>query len=250
MAGKRDHGDGGIDQRGENAWRLRWRVNGKRYSKAFHGTKAAAQKELRRLLKAADDGEHVAPDKGTLAGWVERWIALQERRNGEDTSEVRKRGLVNPRTLERYADVGWVAERFKAPVLKTGGGVSSSWVRIPPHPPRSARSVAARWSRRDRVRLWVKRPVGEPSAARSPTGCRYSHADAWRRRGRRLRRCSLGYRSNAVKTALSAFIWLPSGESGTRTGVVMPASRHSSTPSRMRAAGPYNVQSASQRSVK
>src|SRR5579862_9667076 len=121
MAGKRDHGDGGIDQRGENAWRLRWRVNGKRYSKAFHGTKAAAQKELRRLLKAADDGEHVAPDKGTLAGWVERWIALQERRNGEDTSEVRKRGLVNPRTLERYADVGWVAERFKAPVLKFGG---------------------------------------------------------------------------------------------------------------------------------
>src|SRR5581483_6640655 len=27
------------------------------------------------------------------------------------------------------------AERFKAPVLKTGRGASSSWVRIPPHPP-------------------------------------------------------------------------------------------------------------------
>jgi hypothetical protein len=32
---------------------------------------------------------------------------------------------------------GWVAERLKAPVLKTGGGASSSWVRIPPHPPLS-----------------------------------------------------------------------------------------------------------------
>jgi hypothetical protein len=28
-----------------------------------------------------------------------------------------------------------VAERLKAPVLKTGRGASSSWVRIPPHPP-------------------------------------------------------------------------------------------------------------------
>ena len=32
---------------------------------------------------------------------------------------------------------GWVAERLKAPVLKTGRGASSSWVRIPPHPPAS-----------------------------------------------------------------------------------------------------------------
>jgi hypothetical protein len=31
--------------------------------------------------------------------------------------------------------LGWVAERFKAPVLKTGVGASSPWVRIPPHPP-------------------------------------------------------------------------------------------------------------------
>jgi hypothetical protein len=30
--------------------------------------------------------------------------------------------------------LGWVAERFKAPVLKTGVGASLPWVRIPPHP--------------------------------------------------------------------------------------------------------------------
>jgi hypothetical protein len=32
---------------------------------------------------------------------------------------------------------GWVAERLKAPVLKTGRRESVSWVRIPPHPPRN-----------------------------------------------------------------------------------------------------------------
>jgi hypothetical protein len=30
---------------------------------------------------------------------------------------------------------GWVAERLKAPVLKTGRRATVSWVRIPPHPP-------------------------------------------------------------------------------------------------------------------
>jgi hypothetical protein len=30
---------------------------------------------------------------------------------------------------------GWVAERFKAPVLKTGVRATAPWVRIPPHPP-------------------------------------------------------------------------------------------------------------------
>lgn len=34
-----------------------------------------------------------------------------------------------------FKQYGWVAERLKAPVLKTGEGVSFPWVRIPPHPP-------------------------------------------------------------------------------------------------------------------
>jgi hypothetical protein len=88
MTSKRDHGDGGIDERGEDRWRLRRRVAGRRYNKSFHGTKRAAQTELRRLLKSADDGSHVAPDKVTLAAWVERWIALLERSDGEDERGV------------------------------------------------------------------------------------------------------------------------------------------------------------------
>src|SRR5205807_8503174 len=69
-----------------------------------HGTKKAAQTELRRLLKSADDGAHVAPDKTTLAAWVDRWLALQARRDGEHAGK-RKRGLVNARTFERYAEL-------------------------------------------------------------------------------------------------------------------------------------------------
>ena len=34
-----------------------------------------------------------------------------------------------------FNSCGWVAERFKAPVLKTGVVATLPWVRIPPHPP-------------------------------------------------------------------------------------------------------------------
>lgn len=84
---KRDHGDGGIDQRGPGRWRLRYRVNGRRFTKSFKGTIGEARRELRRLLKSADDGQHVAPDKITLAEWVAQWIAGRH---------------VNERTRERY----------------------------------------------------------------------------------------------------------------------------------------------------
>jgi integrase len=97
---KRDHGDGGIDERGEGRWRLRWRVGGKRFTKSFHGSISEARKELRRLIKSADDGQHVAPDKLTLSTWVDRWTALLRR--GKDTGRL---GLVNARTLERYEEL-------------------------------------------------------------------------------------------------------------------------------------------------
>lgn len=82
MTKRRDHGDGGIDQRGENRWRLRYRVNGRRYTKTFKGTKAEAKRELRRLLKSADDGGHVAPNRMTLERWAKEWLALLQRPDG------------------------------------------------------------------------------------------------------------------------------------------------------------------------
>jgi integrase len=109
MSTRRGHGDGGIDERGPGRWRLRWRVDGKRFSKAFQGTIGEARRELRRLIKSAEDGQHVPPDKLTLAEWVGRWVAVQRREapgaEGVEDAGKRKRGLVNARTLERYEEL-------------------------------------------------------------------------------------------------------------------------------------------------
>ena len=88
----RDYGDGGIDQRGKDRWRLRYRVGGKRFSKTVQGSITDAKKELRRLLKSGDDHTHVAPDKMTVAQWLGTWIEGRQRK-------------INARTAERYAEL-------------------------------------------------------------------------------------------------------------------------------------------------
>lgn len=74
MTNKRDHGDGGIDERSPGHFRLRWRVDGKRFAKTFHGSIGEARRELRRLIKSADDGQHVAPDNLTLTDYLRDWL--------------------------------------------------------------------------------------------------------------------------------------------------------------------------------
>jgi integrase len=101
---KRSHGDGAIDTRGENTHRLRYRVDGKRFTKTFHGTLTEARKELRALVRSGDTGEHVDPAKVTVATWIDRWIALNQRHDVEADGSSR-RGLVNRRTLERYEEL-------------------------------------------------------------------------------------------------------------------------------------------------
>ena len=91
---KRPHGDGGIDERGENVFRLRYRVDGKRHAKTFHGTLTEARKELRKLIRSGDTGEHVAPNKTTVAAWVDRWLKAG--------APGRRKRKVSQRTLERY----------------------------------------------------------------------------------------------------------------------------------------------------
>jgi integrase len=103
MIKRRGRGEGTIDERGLETHRLRYRVNGKRFAKTLHGTISDARKELRRLIRSGDTGEHVAPEKTPLAGWIEEWLALLERQPAE--GRLRRRGLVNPRTLERYAEL-------------------------------------------------------------------------------------------------------------------------------------------------
>jgi integrase len=97
MSKKRAHGDGGIDWRGENSWRLRYRVNGQRFSKAFHGSLSDARKELRRLIRTGDTGEHVAPDKITLASWIDQWITAG--------APGRRKKRAGRRAVERYAEL-------------------------------------------------------------------------------------------------------------------------------------------------
>jgi integrase len=70
MTKKRPHGDGGLQQRGENSFRLRYRVNGKRHETTFHGSPAEAKTELRRLLHSGDTGSHVEPTKETVGDFV------------------------------------------------------------------------------------------------------------------------------------------------------------------------------------
>jgi integrase len=98
MIKRRDHGDGGIDARGENSWRLRYRINGRRFTKTVHGSSSDARKELRRLIRSGDSGNHVAPDKMTLGQWIEHWLAI-------GAPGKRRRREVGPRSLERYTEM-------------------------------------------------------------------------------------------------------------------------------------------------
>jgi integrase len=98
MTRKRSHGDGGIDQRSENVWRLRYRIGGRRFTKTLHGTRSEAQKILRQLLFAGDTGDHVAPDKITVGQWVEYWISIGCPGN-------KRRKQVGERSTERYAEL-------------------------------------------------------------------------------------------------------------------------------------------------
>src|SRR4029453_9608006 len=55
--------------------------------------------------------------------------------------------------------------------------------------------------------------------------------------------------AKAAKSSSKAFIWFPCADDGTRMGVVTPAARQASTPSRTSFAVPKSVTSASQRSL-
>jgi integrase len=98
MTKRRPYGEGAIDERGENTYRLRYRIgkghDQKQYSKTFRGTLEEARKELRRLLHSGDTGEHVAPNKGTVADFVQARIDQWE-----------GAGTISARTADRYREL-------------------------------------------------------------------------------------------------------------------------------------------------
>lgn len=91
---KRSYGEGGIDARGENSFRLRYRIGKQRHSVTFRGTPAEARKKLRELLKSGDDGTHVEPSKMTVAQWAEHWLSIG--------APGKKKKSVGRRSMERY----------------------------------------------------------------------------------------------------------------------------------------------------
>jgi hypothetical protein len=77
MSKRRGHGDGGIDPRGPDTWRLRYRISGKRFSITFHGSLSDARKESRRLIRTSRETEtHGQIDaSAALARPTARWSA-------------------------------------------------------------------------------------------------------------------------------------------------------------------------------
>src|SRR5580704_19765418 len=65
------------------------------------GSRKEAERELRRLLRALDTGEHVDPNRITVREWLTTWL---------DTT----RAEVAPKSAERYAEI---VNNFLAPAL-------------------------------------------------------------------------------------------------------------------------------------
>src|SRR5215468_7146659 len=81
------YGGGSIDPSGKGSWRIRYRINGRRYAKTVRGTKIDAARALRKALGAGDEGRHVAPDKMTFAQWIDEWRALKAQNLAAQTLE-------------------------------------------------------------------------------------------------------------------------------------------------------------------
>jgi len=99
---------GSIRERSSGSFELRYSLGtdaatGRRRmaNVTLRGTRKDAEKELRRLLRAVDTGEHVDPTRITVREWLATWLAAV-------------RDAVSPKTHERY---GEIVNHFLAPAL-------------------------------------------------------------------------------------------------------------------------------------
>src|SRR5262249_17426149 len=96
----REQGQGHLQQRGKNSWRLKFDVGrdaeGKRLSRyvTFRGTKREAQAELNRLLNRRNEGTYVDPTKMTVAEYLEHWLSVDIDRRVAAKTANRHRGIV------------------------------------------------------------------------------------------------------------------------------------------------------------
>lgn len=99
---------GHIRQRSTGSFELRYSLGtdpatGKRrtVTTTVKGSRRTAEKEMRRLLRAVDTGEHVDPTRMTVRQWLQTWLTT-----------VRQE--VSPKSHERYAEI---VHNFLAPAL-------------------------------------------------------------------------------------------------------------------------------------
>jgi integrase len=99
---------GHIRERSPGSFELRYSLGtdpatGKRRiaTATVRGNRKDAEKELRRLLRALDTGEHVDPNRITVRGWLATWLAAVQ-------------AEVAPRTHERYSEI---VNNFLAPMM-------------------------------------------------------------------------------------------------------------------------------------
>src|SRR5262249_27238000 len=90
---------GTIQQRSPGSFRLRYTLGPDPVTRqrrtataTVRGTRKDAERELTRLLRTADTGEHVDPSRMTVGGWLDRWIETV----GTE---------VSPKTHESYAEI-------------------------------------------------------------------------------------------------------------------------------------------------
>jgi len=85
---------GHIRQRGRNSWELKYDaerdpITGKRVVKfkTVRGSKRDAQRELRKILDAVEDGTHVDAGKLTLGSWLTTWMDGRRHSLGAKTAQ-------------------------------------------------------------------------------------------------------------------------------------------------------------------
>jgi integrase len=126
---------GHVRERSLGSWELRYScgsdpATGKRRiaTATVRGTRKDAERELRRLLRALDTGEHVDPYRMTVEQWLFRWLkAVADE--------------VAPRTHERYSEI---VSHFLVPALGR-----LQLIKLAPAHIHSAYSVWASSGRRD-----------------------------------------------------------------------------------------------------
>src|ERR1700692_2675143 len=99
---------GHIRERSPGSWEIRYSLGtdpatGKRWmvTATVRGARRTAEKELRRLLRTVDTGEHVDPTRLTVGEWLATWLGAI-------------RDEVSPKSPERYSEI---VNHYLAPTL-------------------------------------------------------------------------------------------------------------------------------------